>query len=304
MRYDAGVVVGTDGSDGAAAALEWAARAAELRNVPLCIVHCPDYQRHLPGRPDPGRDGVRSAVELLHAAVERVTDMHPALTVYDELVPEHPPLGLVRFASNARLLVVGASGRARLDGLLGSTALAVTEHAPCPVAVVRPRRSQAGPFCDHVVVGVDGSPASNAALEFGFAEATMRREPLAVVHVPTYDALEREYAKSAYDIFTEKPSRAMISEMVQSVAPRYPGVMVVERVIGGSPGKDLARVSAGAEVLVVGARGRGGFTGMLLGSVSHSMMRRAPCPVVVVPPVGSDRQRPGRGVAATQGAGR
>ena len=126
----------------------------------------------------------------------------------------------------------------------------------------------------------------------------MRRVPLAVLHVPTYDPLERELAISVYDIFTEKPSRALISAMVQPIVPRYPTVTVVERVIGGSPGKDLARVSAGAELLVVGARGRGGFAGMLLGSVSHSMMRHAPCPVVVVPPVGMQRETINRLLAA------
>jgi nucleotide-binding universal stress UspA family protein len=181
--------------------------------------------------------------------------------------------------------------------------LTVAEHAPCPVAVIRPATLVYGPLSGYIVVGVDGSPASRAALEFGFMEANTRHVPLAVVHVPTYDALEREFAASAYDIFTENPSRALISAMLQALAPRYPTVSVIERVTGRSPSKDLSRISVGAELLVVGARGRGGFAGMLLGSVSHAMMRHAPCPVVVVPPVESDQQTIGRRVAAGHVAG-
>lgn len=296
MRFDARVVVGVDGSTGAMVALDWAAREAVIHSVPLCVVHCPD-SRH-GSWPGPQHDTARTAAEILQVAVERATGKHPRLSIHGELVAELPRIGLVRIASDARILVVGASGRARSNGLLGSTALSVAEHANCPVAVIRPEKPQYGALCDHIVVGVDGSPASQAALEFAFAEANARQAPLAVVHVPTYDALEREFATSAYDIFTEKPSHALISAMVHTVAPRHPTVVVVERVMGRSPCKDLARISVGAKMLVVGERGRGGFAGMLLGSVSHAMMRRASCPVVVVPPVSGDRELISRRAAA------
>ncbi len=136
-----------------------------------------------------------------------------------------------------------------------------------------------------VVVGVDGSPSSDAALSWAIAEANLRKAPLKVVCCWTIPGL---YLSEAYiapePLALEKSARATLDEAMGRVAGADDPLLVTERlVLEGSPSRVLLDVSEGASLLVVGARGRGGFIGLLVGSVASQVVNHAVCPVVVVP---------------------
>lgn len=173
---------------------------------------------------------------------------------------EHPTPVLIAESARAREVVVGSHGLGGFTGaLVGSTAVALSVHGECPVVVVRGRQHE-GP----VVVGVDLSPVSDAALGFGFEEAAAAGVPLVA-------------AAAQGD---EKSLNARMSGWLQ----KYPDVAVEQFVVGERPIPVLLDFGERAGLLVVGSRGRGGFAGMLLGSTSQALIYHAPCPVAVVRP--------------------
>jgi nucleotide-binding universal stress UspA family protein len=138
-----------------------------------------------------------------------------------------------------------------------------------------------------IVVGIDGSPQSHAALRFAASEARLRGASLHLVHawsvpyVPVSTApfvvvgglpeLERAVAEQGEIVLREATEAVDLS-----------GIEVELEVARGNAAHALVQAAAGAELLVVGSRGHGGFTGLLLGSVSQACAHHAPCPVVVV----------------------
>lgn len=198
---------------------------------------------------------------------------------------------LVDAARSASLVVVGSRGHGGLAGaLLGSVAFGVASHASCPTVVVRDDgTTAAGP--DHpVVVGIDGSPASLAALTYAARAAVLAAAPLTVVtawHAAASDGWADAYW-STIDPATPPGEAAheaaaqIAHAAVAAVHDSQPGVAVDSRLVEGRPAKVLADASRGAGLLVVGARGRDGFNGLRLGSVSHRAIHGATCPVVVV----------------------
>jgi nucleotide-binding universal stress UspA family protein len=181
-------------------------------------------------------------------------------------------------------VVLGGRGAGTLAGLLlGSTALQVVTHSPVPAVIVRNLEPAVR---REVAVGVDGSEPAGSAIEFAFEEAGLRQARLRVVHVWSHPA---SYGPGSmqplvYDpqIMAEEESRAL-NDALDVWREKYPDVEVVSEVVQGGPARILGAVSARADLLVVGTRGRGGFTGLLLGSVSHALLHYAHCPVAVVP---------------------
>jgi nucleotide-binding universal stress UspA family protein len=135
---------------------------------------------------------------------------------------------------------------------------------------------------ERIVVGIDGSPGAQAALTWAVDEAARRDATLEVVHAwhaPFVDGYG--YAGSAIDpVAMELGARAVADEAVE---PHRGKVAIDVHVVCGSPASVLVQQAKDADLLVVGSRGRGGFAGLLLGSVSHQVVHHAPCPVVVVP---------------------
>lgn len=142
-----------------------------------------------------------------------------------------------------------------------------------------------------MVVGVDGSAGSLGALRWALVEAALRRDDLDVVlvwHDPMVMAAPgMVLPPSSYDELA-----ASAKERVQAVLDGMPAEMAAAREAGvkvsaitaeGPTGATLLDAAAGADLLVVGSRGHGGFTGLLLGSVAQQVLHHAPCPVVVVP---------------------
>jgi nucleotide-binding universal stress UspA family protein len=282
------VVVGVDGSPASQHALLWAAAEAGRRGAALDVVHAwmtpyplnpPDYFT------DPAPFRARGA-EVVEHALASLTVRHPAPTeVRPVLVQEYPSKALIQAAGRAALLVVGSRGRGGFSGLLvGSVSQNCVQRAPCPVAVIPPGWS--GEEHGRVVVGVDGSDASYGALHWAIATAAARDAELHVVNA--YDYLQvvmpLGIAPGIDRELLEKASRSLLEEMVGpavgAAGARPRSVELIPVHTGAA--RALLDAAIGADLLVVGSRGRGGVRGLLLGSVSQQCLHHAPCPVVVV----------------------
>jgi len=178
--------------------------------------------------------------------------------------------------------VVGNRGRGGFASLLlGSVSQKVAVHAHGPVVVVR-GRTDPGP--GDIVVGVDGSPQSQHALQAAFEEAMIH--DAGVLAVRAYSLLASSYA--LYGVgYVEDPHERWEAEMtalrddVAVVAEKYPQVPVSHLAVEGHPGVVLTQRSSSARLVVVGNRGRGGFAGLLLGSVGLHLIHHAECPVLI-----------------------
>ncbi|GAA3168253.1 MULTISPECIES: universal stress protein [Nonomuraea] len=263
------ILVGVDGSQAGLAAVAWAAREAALRDVPLLVAHAMPrwaYETGCGPYAEVGawlREGGRSVLE---AAEERAGREQPKIAVDTTFLPDDPRTALIAAADAAELLVVGNHGVGGFRGmLLGSVAYGVAGHAPCDVVVVR---EPPLPQPEEIVAGVDGSPASYGVLEFAFKEARLRAARLRVVH-----ARLTHPGPSGPE---ETPRHT------GPVAERYPDVALVEESVHGHPVDVLLQAASRAALLVAGSHGHRAFAGMVLGSVTHELLHRAPCPLAVV----------------------
>lgn len=288
------VVVGVDGSEASLAATEHAAEEAALRGTGLRVVQALSWPTA------PVLSGVTvagSAAEAFYQwaessveeAVSRARKAAPGVEVTGSVgLGEVLPL-LTEMSDAASLLVVGSKGKGAFSGLLlGSVATSLASHCRCPLLVVRGNAEPSGP----VVVGVDGSPANRDAVAFAFEEASLRGAGLVAGHMwsewsvppaPPADPSE-PYARQPGQLREEE--EALLSEALAGYGERYPDVAVEHSAVRGRTREGLIDASKGARMLVVGARGYGGFKGMLLGSVSQAALHHAHCPVVVVPAKG------------------
>jgi len=269
-----GVVVGADGSEAGNAALRWAADAAVAHGLPLTVVHA---------RPDV--EGVVQEVsggsDVLAASAETVRARHPELAVRTLQYPEPPVQSLLAAGETAQFLVIGSRGLGGFRGLLvGSTALQVAPYAPCPVVVVRPQHDDttAGPHPGDVVLGYDGSPAANRASAFAFRHAQAVGGAVVVVSV--------EPGRGDPEVHDVQPGEALpgsdtgaFNAPLLVTAESFPDVPVKFLAATGRPAEVLIRESRGCQLLVVGMRGRGGFAGLIMGSVSQKVLAHAPSPV-------------------------
>jgi nucleotide-binding universal stress UspA family protein len=285
------VVVGYDGSPASAAALAWAAGYVAGNHASLRLVHA----LALPvvtgpmgvAAVLPVDDLVSSAEELLEQAVDRVRADHPGLAadVAVRVGPATPVL--LEEVHRARLVVVGSTGLGELrDAMLGSVALELAEHAGRPVVVVPAGwTAPSAPDERRVVVGVDGSDVSSPAVDFAFQQAADTGAVLDAVlawsgpvSTGPGDMLPLVYDAEAL----AEENRVTLAESLAGHNDKYPDVQVRARVVRGRPAAVLAEAARGAELLVVGSRGRGGFRGLLLGSVSRAVLHRCAGPVAVV----------------------
>lgn len=286
------IVVGVDGSDSARHAVRWAAaeavrRSAGLRLVQTFVVPTSGYPGFLV-RLDELRAGIRAQGEqwLSEAAAVAETEA-PGLAVEQVLVEGNVVPVLVRQSKETDLVVLGSRGLGAFTGMLvGSTAVALAAHGHSPVAIVRgPGHDADPPVEGPVVVGLDGSPASAAAIGPAFEEASLRAVPLLAVRV--WNDLSVENPAYMYGITLdpadiEKEEHRLLTEQLSGWQEKYPDVRVERIVARGRTARRLLDHCARAQMVVVGSRGRGGFTGMLLGSTSRALITHAPCPVLVV----------------------
>ncbi|OMC31640.1 universal stress protein [Mycobacterium sp. GA-1841] len=282
-----GIVVGVDGSPSSDAAVAWAARDAQLRGVELTLMHAlpgamsPVWldvalpEEYLQYQDDQARDVLDAARRIAVEATTATSGAHP-LRIVDKAVPGHAVATLIEYSRRADLVVVGSRGLSKWGRrLLGSVSSSLAQHAHGPVAVI-PEDAPAATA--PVVVGVDGSPASELATEIAFDEASRRKVELVVVH--TWTDVNFEFPDIKWDDLTPRAERAL-AEQLAGWGERYPDVVVRRVVMPDRPARQLLTQAESAQLVVVGSRGRGGFTGMLLGSVSSAVVHSSAVPVIV-----------------------
>ncbi|MFE0350983.1 universal stress protein [Streptomyces griseoluteus] len=284
------VVVGVDGSPSSLDAVGTAAHEAELSGVGLRLVHAFGWPsiHPPPGGPpwDPARAGVRELVDgTLAEAEQRARAIAPRVDITREVGVGEPLMVLEIESRTASLVVVGSRGLGAFSSLLlGSTATHLAAYGHCPVLVVRERPNATGP----VLLAVDGSPAGERAVEFAFAEASMRGADLLALHVwNTWSERAYEGPGDPLNMVVDidrlrEEERQLLDETLSPWQTRYPRVAVERRLMRSRIRPALIEASRDAQLVVTGARGRGGFTGLLLGSVSQALLHHAHCSVAVV----------------------
>lgn len=286
------IVVGVDGSDSSDLALAWAVREGELRGWTVTAVMAWDYLDQHHAEPPANRFESsyteRDAAAALAAYIERAVGPRLAGSVQREVTCDRATQALLAASEGASLLVVGARGLGGFRGLLlGSVSQRCLNHATCPVAIVRGEPDERPPATERIVVGIDGSETSRAALRWAAEEARARQATLHVVH-----AWQMPYAggyplgaATAFDpLEMEDGARSVLEGAIEQLDVADLLHPVEHSLVGGGAAGALLDASKGADLVVVGSRGLGGFTGMLIGSVSHHVAVHATSPVVIVPP--------------------
>jgi nucleotide-binding universal stress UspA family protein len=285
------IVAGYDGSPASEAAAAWAAHEAARRHAPLRLVHAlalPLVRRPIGLAVMQQIDPIRQAAErLLHATCQRVRTGQPELAIDVVVTVADPAPVLLHEAMDAALLVIGSRGLGEFRDLTAGSVMAhVATHATCPVVVVPAGWEEAGPNTPpEVVVGVDGSGSSVAAVDFAFEQAQARGASLTAV-LAWRDPVRTgpgDLLPLVYDLDElEQENAAVLAESIAGHAEMYSDVVVKEKLVRGHADDVLGEEALSAQLLVVGSRGRGAFRGLLLGSVSRSLVHHAPCPVAVV----------------------
>ncbi|MCM2392556.1 universal stress protein [Streptomyces albipurpureus] len=284
------VVVGVDGSQSSLSAVDTAAHEAQIRGVGLHVVHAfiwPKMHVSLgPSAMGPADGGLRNlAVRTLDEAVARARAAAPDVEVTQDLITGEPLAVLEAQSRTASLVVVGSRGMGGFIGLLvGSTAVHLSTYGRCPVLVVRGAPDPTGP----VLLAADGSPQAEAAVGFAFAEASLRGADLVALHAWGSWSERGDDDPGHPDNLVDDLDRLqsteerVLAEALSGWQAKYPDVTVRRQLVRNRPRQALIEASGAAQLLVVGARGRGGFAGLLLGSVSQAALHHANCPVAVV----------------------
>jgi nucleotide-binding universal stress UspA family protein len=229
---------------------------------------------------------VTEARRIADGGADRARKRATGLQVSAQPVFDGAAPALVEASGSAQLVALGDRGLGGLPGLLlGSVARTVSAHARCPVAVVREGTVVVpGPQLP-VVAGVDDSAAAASAL--GFAADLAQEYDAPLVVLSTWRAPVRppwasgEATTGRHEATQQKATQAVVSELVEAVRGEHPGLRVDGSVRQGPAASVLAVASRAAGAVVVGSRGRGGFTGLLLGATSHDLIHTASCPVLV-----------------------
>ncbi|HLN75773.1 MAG TPA: universal stress protein, partial [Nocardioidaceae bacterium] len=194
-----------------------------------------------------------------------------------EMVSIPPTQVLIEASSRAGTVVVGARGHSLLSGVvLGSVSQHVARHASCPVVVAR---TPYDPESTRVVVGVDGSTGSRKALEFAFEHAARHGDEVTAIHA--WRNASRDFSSESL-VEEIRAAERILAEALAGFAEQFPAVKVNSEAVPTAPSRVLADASQAAALVVVGSRGLGAFAGLLLGSVSQSVLHHAQCPVAVV----------------------
>lgn len=285
---DHGILVGIDGSPESLAAVRWAAEEAALRDSRVTLMHVVapikvswpiDYLEvsYAEWQEDNAQHVIEQAQKTFYAAVGGAES--PPLRArlrHDGIVKE-----LTEASANAAMLIVGSHGLGPVGGaLLGSVSRGLLHHARCPVMIVKADgvkpRSRDWP----VLLGTDGSFTSEEATAFAFEEASRRGVDVVALHawsdVGVFPNLGTDWHKN------EEQGRQGLADGLARWQKQYPQVNVRYRIVSDKPARWLIDESRHAQLVVVGSRGRGGITRMLLGSVSTAVAESAIAPVIVV----------------------
>ncbi|HKI43603.1 MAG: universal stress protein [Mycobacterium sp.] len=283
-----GVLICVDGSASSDAAVAWGTREAIMHRLPVTLMYAvppvvvgwpvgqlyadmPDWQH------DEARQVIDQARTTLTASLggAEAPEIHTK-TVYSSVVP-----ALVDASKDAWMVVAGTQGLGAMGRLLlGSVTTGLVHHAHCPVAVTH---HESGAIPDPgapVLLGIDGSPASEAATALAFDEASRRGVGLLALHVWSDVGVFPILGQDWHD--RENDGQEILAERLAGWQEQYPDVHVQRLLYCDKPSQWLIKESERAQLVVVGSHGRGGFPGMLLGSVSSAVVQSVKVPVIVV----------------------
>jgi nucleotide-binding universal stress UspA family protein len=284
-----GILVAVDGSAESDAAVRWAVREAELCRLPITLEHVvvPVVTswpvRSLQADFDEWQeDNARQVLEQCQKILLSSLGASELSSVRTEVLHDYAVPALVGASKDAEMIVVGSRGMGAFGrAVLGSVSGGVVHHARCPVAIVHADEAQQPDHTSPVLLGIDGSPASEAATATAFGEASRRGVELVALHAwsdvgvfPVLGMHWQEYEDEGHEI---------LGERLAGWQEQYPDVVVRRRIVCDRPARWLIDESEQAQLVIVGNHGRGGFPGMLLGSVSSAVAQSAKAPVIVVP---------------------
>lgn len=280
------IVVGVDGSPASDAAVRWAAHEAMMRVAPIKLINvvaptlassamAPNHTI-TQGEELRARQILKEAQRIVEQLAGEKRSVIHTQRQYAGVVPT-----LVEASNDAQMVVVGSSRRAFGRGMLGPVIAGLLHHANCAVTVVPDPESAQHEIGDApVLVGIDGSTASEGAAALAFDEASRRGVPLLALlawsDVGVFPIL-------GMDLRTYRDQAAeLLSERLAGWRECYPDVQVQRRLVCDVPDRWLVDESHNAQLVVLGSGGRGGYAGMHLGSVTSAVVRAAHVPVIVV----------------------
>lgn len=279
------ITVGYDGSVPSSEAVLWAAAEANSRAARLRIVSC--FEIPYAGETFGGwaateayasiMERTRSALAEIQTVVAEAT---PGIEIVTEASAGPAALALLDNTDPDDLVVVGASSHEGAAAFwLASTPRHLVRHSPCPVVVVRGTASRGRP--DRVVVGIDGSPASQRALQWAGDEADRHHVSLLVVHGWMYTYLGDGPTSSQARDLTNVDAACLLDRAVESAREQF-GSEVAGQLVERGPATALLETVRDGDLLVMGSRGRGALAARLFGSTVNTVLDRCAVPVVVV----------------------
>ncbi|MFF4615552.1 universal stress protein [Nonomuraea jabiensis] len=282
------IVVGYDESPGSEQALRWAVEDAQLRKLPLAVCHA----WHWPYLRRPVDKEVLAQLRATGTAVaeegvRRARELAPALDVRPLVGKGVAAAVLLQAAHDAELLVLGSRGQGGFEELrVGSAAVQVPAHSARPVVIVGPGNVPEREGKARIVVGADGSPAGQGALEFAFEEAELRDGSVTVVCC--WDDAGDLSGQDGLPFVDRRELRvnaeACFRDAVSALICRHPDVPVTTEFVAGRPERAVIDAARDATLLVLGSRGVGSTPTMLVGRVTQAALAAAECPVAVTPP--------------------
>lgn len=276
------IVVAVSAASSSRRAVDWAVTRAMARRQSIELLSVVGGAVGMIGEAAVIEAAMTATEQLLAAEAERIA--HPGLSVTSRVAVGDPVATLSVASESAVLLVIGSDYRGPGEGpARGAHGIRITAASHCPVVVVPDfdldddRRG--------VVVGVDGSSVSEAAIAFAAAEADRLDEPLTAVIVWTPISAPRNaimVSPQAYRDGMEQTAREALALSLAGLRSRYPGLQIEEAVAEGFPSVIINELAEGARLTVVGSRGHGAVRRFLLGSISHEVLQRLASVVAVV----------------------
>jgi nucleotide-binding universal stress UspA family protein len=274
-------IIGVDGSEQSRVALDWGLRRAAQTGAHVELLHVAD-DSFLSESVAFLSEAQQASEQMLEAEREYAIAAGFTGVITGTAVVGHPIAAVEEASQHADLVVLGAHAGSRLAGsFFGTRAVKIAAVAHCPVAVV-PFEVEGIPR-PGVVVGIDGSDAAKKALAFAAEEASARAVPLIAVYAwmpPLTPGLEYLWSEELVDTQRTAAEEA-IAIGTAGFAERYPDLVIERKIVQAPPVAALLQAAEAADTIIVGSRGRGGLSRLLLGSVSHGVIQALPRTTII-----------------------
>lgn len=285
------IIVGIDGSRDSERALDWAATTASLTGRDLEIVHALDIPTptgiYANARVSPTSTAElqKFSQDLLDIASRRAAEVAPDVRIETRTQIGSPTNVLVDASGDAAAVVVGSRGLGAFESFIGSVSIRVATRAGCPVFVIPDQGVDATPG-GPIVVGVDDSDFSVAALRFALNEAVLRKTSVRAVtayQLPMVTVPLDPGVITSFELDEHDRAMATIEKVLeQARTDQTKGVETEAVAVQGPTVESILRHAGDAQMIVVGSHGRGPVRRLLLGSVSRRLLNDADRPVAVV----------------------